>query len=841
MNEPDAHPARVLQQLVDESAPTRFNTLDASASEFQARLGLALEASGLGVWELDLTHLTVTVSKECLPILGIEAATVDSAVMQSMIHADDWPEVNTAFLEMLGGGAAFDREFRIVRSDGEVRWVADRARVVPDERGAMTHVVGVVQDVTARKRAEAVLRAQNRVLERIAAGDGLHDVLAEIIEVVEAQVSGARCAVLVLDRDRLRLGAGPRLPDAYNRAIDGMQIGPLAGCCGTAAFLGEVVVTEDIAVDPRWVAFRDLALAQGLRSCWSTPIIAGAGPSLSPARGRVLGTFALYHDRPSTPTPHEVESVSAAVHLASIAIERDQSERTIRESAERMLQIETARDQVFWICTLPELNVAYMSPSVMTFLGPDTAQMVRTRADWAALIHPDDKPRVTEVLRGWLADPKLDVFDVEFRVLKPDGSVRWVTDRGTVIRDARGNAYRAVGVVTDITEKKSLEERLAQAQKMEAVGRLAGGVAHDFNNLLTVINGFSEAMLLETGPDDPRRDALVSVIDAGRRAADLTQQLLAFSRKAIVKPELIDLNERVESVGRMLRRLIGEDVILVTRLSPSLRRVVIDPSQLEQVLMNLAVNARDAMPKGGTLTIETRDVDLGVGDVESGGELTAGPYVRLAVSDTGLGMSGEVRGRVFEPFFTTKDFGKGTGLGLATVFGVVKQAGGHIRVESEMGRGSAFVVLLPARDDPPRTSRRATELGAPRGSETVLLVEDEDGVRRLARVVLERQGYAVLDAPSAVAALQILDAHAGVIDLLVTDVVMPQMDGRDLADAVRARSPSTRVLFMSGYMDDAVKRHGVGALSEAFLQKPFTPALLARKVRDVLDQPAGAA
>ncbi len=830
-------PPRVLQQLVDEATASRLNAVEAGAAQLQGRLSRALEASNIGVWDLDLTRQSITLSKECFPILGIESTTLESTVMESMIHPDDRPEVDAAFLVMLGGGAAFDREFRLVRPDGEVRWVSDRARAVPDDRGEMTRVVGVVQDVTGRKRAEAVLRAQNRVLERIAAGDGLHEVLAEIIEVVEAQVSGARCSILVLDGDRLRFGAGPRLPEAYNRAVDGVQIGPMVGCCGAAVFLGEVVVTEDIETDPRWADFRDVALPHGLRSCWSTPIVAGAGPSQSLASGRVLGTFALYHDRPSTPTPHEVESVSGAVHLASIAIERDQAEHTIRESAERMGQIESTRDQVFWICTLPDLNVAYMSPSVVGFLGVATAEKVRTRIDWSELIHPDDRARVAEVLQRWLADPALDVFDVEFRVLKPDGSVRWVTDRGRTIRDARGHAYRAIGVVTDITERKMLEERLTQAQKMEAVGRLAGGVAHDFNNLLTVINGFSEAMLLDTGPDDPRRDALVSVIDAGRRAADLTQQLLAFSRKAIVKPELVDLNERVESIGRMLRRLIGEDVILVTRLTPSLSRVMIDPSQLEQVLMNLAVNARDAMPRGGTLTIETRDVTLGADDDETRGDLAPGPYARLSVSDTGLGMSGDVRERVFEPFFTTKDFGKGTGLGLATVFGVVKQAGGHIRVESEVGRGSAFVVLLPAHRNPPRTSRRAVEVGAPRGSETVLLVEDEDGVRRLARVVLERQGYAVLDASSASEALKILDARGGAIDLLVTDVVMPQMDGRELADAVRARSPSTRVLFMSGYMDDAVMRHGVGALSEAFLQKPFTPAMLARKVREVLDKP----
>ncbi|MFO0652164.1 MAG: PAS domain-containing protein, partial [Polyangiales bacterium] len=419
MTDADALRPRALQVIDDEVSP-KSGARDESAAQLHARLSIALEASQIGVWDLDLTRQSITLSKECAPILGIESPTLESTAMESMIHPDDRAEVDAAFLAMLGGGVTFDREFRLVRPDGEVRWVADRARALPDARGEMTHVVGVVQDITGRKRAEAVLRAQNRVLERIAAGDGLHDVLAEIVEVVEAQVSGARCAVLVLDGERLHHGAAPHLPDAYNRALEGMLIGPMEGCCGAAAFLREVVIAEDIATDPRWATFRDLALPHGLRSCWSTPIVAGAGHSQSLASGRVLGTFALYHDRPSVPTAHEVESVSGAAHLASIAIERDQAERTIRESAERMRQIETARDQVFWICTLPDLNVVYMSPSVTNFLGPATAERIHTRADWSELIHPDDRSRVVEVLQRWFTDPTLDVFDIEFRVLRPD-------------------------------------------------------------------------------------------------------------------------------------------------------------------------------------------------------------------------------------------------------------------------------------------------------------------------------------------------------------------------------------------------------------------------------------
>ena len=392
------------------------------------------------------------------------------------------------------------------------------------------------------------------------------------------------------------------------------------------------------------------------------------------------------------------------------------------------------------------------------------------------------------------------------------------------LRDAAGAVVGVLGVYQDITGRKYLEEQLRQAQKMEAVGQLAGGIAHDFNNLLTVINGFSQVTLDVLGPNDPARPLVEEVQNAGTRAAGLTRQLLAFSRRQVLEPRVVDLTTIVGDTERMLRRLIGEDVILATFLAPDLGRVRVDPGQLEQVLLNLAVNARDAMPRGGRLTIEARNVSRPTGEA-----------VQLAVSDTGTGMDVETRARIFEPFFTTKEQGKGTGLGLAVVHGIVSQSGGRIEVESEPGRGTTFRIELPRVGDSVASAGPTTPADLPHGSETLLIVEDEPAVRALDRRVLASCGYTVLEARDGRDAVRVAEGHRGPIHVLVSDVVMPHLGGRQLAERLSATRPGLKVLFVSGYTDDAVVRHGVGS-EFAFLPKPFTPAGLARKVREVLDR-----
>jgi signal transduction histidine kinase len=393
-----------------------------------------------------------------------------------------------------------------------------------------------------------------------------------------------------------------------------------------------------------------------------------------------------------------------------------------------------------------------------------------------------------------------------------------------------------VGIVRDISDKKKLESQFHQAQKMEAFGQLAGGVAHDFNNLLTVISGYSEMLFTSLPPDDPRKKMADGIRRAGDRAAALTRQLLAFSRQQVLEPKILDLNVILTDIGKMLRRLIGEDVQFSTVLRPAISPVKVDPGQIEQVIINLAVNARDAMAQGGKLTIETSEVDLDESYVRTRPEMRPGRFVALTVSDTGSGMSPEVQARIFEPFFTTKGVGKGTGLGLAVVHGIVKQSGGSIEVYSEAGIGTTFKVYLPAVEEQlAALSSHGPDL-PPRGTETILLVEDDDSVRDFAALALEGLGYAVLTAPGAEAALLLMANHTATVDLLVTDVVMPETGGRKLAETLQSLYPGLKVLFISGYTDDAVVRHGVLQADVAFLQKPFTPNSLAKKVRDVLNQ-----
>ncbi len=515
--------------------------------------------------------------------------------------------------------------------------------------------------------------------------------------------------------------------------------------------------------------------------------------------------------------------------IAALLTERTAAEQALTESEAHYRLLFERNPNPLCVYDAETLAFLAVNEAAVRLYGYSRAEFLEmTLKD---LRPPDDGPRPQS--QSTISGEGL-VGAGEWRHRKKDGTAIVVE----ITRHALTFAGRpaALAMAHDLTQRRSLESQLLQSQKMEAVGQLAGGIAHDFNNLLTAIFGSSDLLLEDLSVDDQRRSDVEDIKQAAQRAAALTRQLLAFSRQQVLAPQVLDLSALIADLEKMLRRVIGEDVEFRTVLAPDLGAVRADPGQLEQVIVNLAVNARDAMPYGGKLTVETANVDLDEAYPQERGLVVPGRYAMLAVTDTGIGMDAHVKAHIFEPFFTTKEKGKGTGLGLATVYGIVKQSDGYIWVYSEPGRGTSFKIYLPrveAVAEPP--APKAMPPASLRGSETVLVVEDEAAVRNLVRRVLEAHGYSVLVAADGPEALRLIESHHEPIHLLVTDVVMPKMSGRQLAERVVSTRRETKVLYLSGYTDDAIVHHGVLAPGIAFLQKPFTPRALARKLREVLD------
>lgn len=544
-----------------------------------------------------------------------------------------------------------------------------------------------------------------------------------------------------------------------------------------------------------------------------------------------------------------VLAVSTAVVLA-LNRRLAQSQAALRSEFENRLESEARfrsvfEDSAIGVClAAPDGRIQQTNAAFRRMFGYAEEELREMTA--GGLTEPEERASEAALYQR-LLDEGNDFYELDKRCLKKNGETMWVHYVESVVRSAQGTVTARIGMVEDITARKQAEEvraklesQLRQAQKLESVGRLAGGVAHDFNNLLTVIQGYANLLLARLPATDEHRGLVEQIGKAGEKAADLTQQLLAFSRKQMIQPQVLDLNAVIMEAGKLIQRLIGEDVHLVTHLDPSLGLVLADAGQMQQVLMNLATNARDAMPRGGRFTIETTNVELGPEYAATHPDVSPGAYVLLTATDTGEGMDERTKQNLFEPFFTTKEKGKGTGLGLSTLYGIVRQSGGWVWVYSERGQGSAFKIYLPRVEGRRRQEEQPAAVARtePGGTETILVAEDQEDVRTFVATVLRGYGYRVLEAQDGASALARSESCGEPIHLLITDVVMPGMTGRQLAERLRETRPGMKVLYMSGYTENVIAKRGVLEPGIAYLAKPFAPAVLAAKAREVLDAPA---
>ena len=732
------------------------------------------------------------------------------------IYAD--PNVRTVFKHLVEKyGSVKDFEYEVRRRDGAKIWISENAHVVRNPDGEILSYEGTIEDITARKRAELERQVTFEIIHAVNVTDNLDDLL-RLIHIALKKVLYAENCFIALYEPSTGMFHFPFFVDQFDQAPPPQRVGK--SCTAHVYRTGQAMLIPQRTFD--------LLAEEGKVELVGTPSPSWLGvPLRTPAA--TIGVLVVQHyEDENAYTERDQEFLGSVGGQIALAIERKRSEEKVRESEARLRVLVEQLPAVLWTV---DRNLRFTSA-----LGAGFVRLKIKPNDLVGMSLLDYFETTDQTFLPIAAHRRAVAGEpMTFHVEWKSGSYACHVEP---LRDSDGQVSGAICMSLDITDRKQLEEQLRQAQKMEAVGRLAGGIAHDFNNLLMVIQGYSDLLVERLPGGDPLRRNAEQIQTASQRATSLTRQLLAFSRKQMLAPKVLSIQSIVGDMEKILRRLIGEDVQLETSSFPDLGLVKADRSQIEQVILNLAVNARDAMPEGGRLTIETANVDLDESFSHSSVMLSPGPYVMLAVTDNGCGMDAETQAHIFEPFFTTKEKGKGTGLGLATVYGIVKQSGGYVWVYSELGRGTSFKVYLPRVWDEqttPGRDRRIEGQALPQGTETVLLVEDEKGVRELAREYLEMTGYTVIEAENGHTALELAGLHSGPIHLLMTDVVMPGISGRELSERVKAIRPGIRVLFMSGYTDQAVVHHGILETDAVLLQKPFTVAALAAKLRDILN------
>ena len=748
----------------------------------EAKYRAILEQASDGIFLADEGMRYTEVNPRACEMLGYGREEVLRLSVRDILPAEDLA-ANPVRIEELKAGGPVLNERRMRRRDGSIFPVEISARRLPDGR-----FLGIVRDITERKRVEQALRESEERFRRVFESDMM------------GMIFGLERGVIADANDYfLRLVGRPRNDLLAGRLRWDVLLPPEHG----ARLQEAVAAAYEAGAAPPFET--ELIRSDGVR----VPVLVGAAFL---GREKKLG-------------------VGFALDLT----ERQRAEQRLAESERYLDRAQKLAHVGTWDADLAT-EVSTWSEEMARIFGLPPSQHTMSFEDLIPRVHPEDRELVLAQIRR--ATEQRVTCRYEHRVLRPDGGVRVVEVTCEPVLDATGKPVRLIGSLQDVTERRFLEQQLREAQKLEAIGRLAGGVAHDFNNLLTVILGYAETLLAGLPADDPRHASADQIRQAARRAAALTRQLLAFGRRQVFELRVFDLNGAIAEMREILERLLGEQIEIAFSPGAGHGLVKADRGQIEQVILNLALNARDAMPRGGRLSIETRHVDPPAAEPGRPADVQRGSWLQLTVSDTGVGMDPEVQAHIFEPFYTTKEVGQGSGLGLATVYGIVSQSGGRIEVSSAPGQGATFRVYLPCAGEA-ATPESASSLAPARGGEeTLLLVEDEAAVRELAAEALRRRGYRVLVAADGEEALEAGRRSEGGLHLLVTDVVMPGMNGQALAQRLAAERPGLRVLFISGYSDETFGQRGIGSLPGMFLEKPFTSETLARKVREVLDAPA---
>jgi two-component system, cell cycle sensor histidine kinase and response regulator CckA len=713
-------------------------------------------------------------------------------------------------------GTVENFEYQIWRKDGAKIWISENSRAIRDANGKIVCYEGTVEDITERKRSELERQVTIEIINGVNATENLDELLHLIHISLKKVLYAENCFVALCDP-----AAGvfhfPFFVDQFDVAPPPQKVG--RSCTAYVYRTGRAMLIPQKVFDQ--------LVVEGEVELVGTPSPSWLGvPLRTPAA--TIGVLVVQHyEQENAYTQRDLEFLASVGGQIAYAIERKRADEKVRESEARLRVLIEQLPAVLWTVDR-ELRVTSAMGAGLSRLGLKTGELEGTLlTDYFETSDRMFLP-ISAHRRAVAGEP------VTFHLEWKDGSYACHAEP---LRGAGGEIQGAICMALDVTDRKQLEEQFRQAQKMEAVGRLAGGIAHDFNNLLMVIQGYADLLTDRLPEGEGLRRNAEQIQMAAQRASGLTRQLLAFSRKQMLAPRVLNIQNIVADMEKILQRLIGEDIELLTSSDPDLWLVKADRSQIEQVIMNLAVNARDAMPEGGRLTIEACNVELDESFGHAPAMLAPGRYVLLAVTDSGTGMDAETQAHIFEPFFTTKEKGKGTGLGLATVYGIVKQSGGYIWVYSEPGHGTTFKIYLPRIEEEnvsQALDTRSDPRSLQRGSETVLLVEDEKGVRELAREYLEMIGYTVIEAEDGHTALELASMHAGPIDLLMTDVVMPGISGRELAERVSQIRRGIKILYMSGYTDQAVVHHGILQNDAVLLQKPFTLATLSARLREIL-------